>query len=103
MTRWSITLVVALVFGALLGLGYLAAGSLLLGQTKPVPAQAVPAAPKEPTSYRGIVKQVLPAVVSIETKAKTPARKKPAQRRPPAFDDPSIPEELRSSSKRCRS
>ncbi len=55
---------------------------------------ATQAVPREITSYRDIAKQVLPAVVSIETKAKATV-KKPAARRPLLPDNPGIPEELR--------
>jgi serine protease Do len=66
-------------------LGGFAAHSFLQGQ----PVVAPPAVVKELTSYRDVVKQVLPAVVSIE------ARKKPVKgRRAPDFD-PAIPEEIR--------
>jgi serine protease Do len=48
------------------GLGTYLGQSLLLGQ-----ATVAPAVPKEMTSYRDIVKKVLPAVVSIESQSKT--------------------------------
>jgi len=53
--------------------------------------------PKEIYSYRGIVKRVLPAVVSIEAEAKAKPRNKLKQptKRAPRFDDPRIPEEFR--------
>jgi serine protease Do len=53
-----------------------------------------PAVPRELTSYRDVVKKVIPAVVSIEAKA-------PAERKPPARDrrapqlPPGLPEEHR--------
>jgi serine protease Do len=53
-----------LIIGGLFG-GYLA-GSMLHGQTTPPPAST--SIPKELTSYRDIVKTVLPAVVSIQGK-----------------------------------
>src|SRR5262249_5265957 len=67
------------------------AGPLLQGQA-PTP----PAVPKELTSYRDVVKKVLPAVVMVESRAK-PAAKKPTARKrtPPQFDDERVPEELR--------
>jgi serine protease Do len=67
--------------------GAFLAGPLLKGQ-----APAVPALPKELTSYRDVVKKVLPAVVSIESKAKVvPARR--GRRQPPMEQE--IPEEFR--------
>src|SRR5262249_5971560 len=66
---------------------------LLRGQANaPAPA----AIPKEITSYRDVVKRVLPAVVSIESTAKPKAAQKPNQpRRRPQFDDQDVPEEFR--------
>jgi serine protease Do len=52
--------------------------------------------PKDLTSYRDIVKAVLPAVVSIEVKPKAVVRtKQQTQRQQPGFDDSQIPEEFR--------
>ena len=65
-----------------------AAGSWLHGQPVPQPV----ALPRELTSYRDVVKGLLPAVVSIETRAKP---KPGAPLHPPLFDDPRIPEEFR--------
>lgn len=84
MKRASVAVVLVL-SGALLGTAVSRSG--LQGQ--PI---AVPAIPKEMTSYRAIVKQVLPAVVSIESKSKPVARKLP--RRPQTEIDPRIPEEF---------
>lgn len=88
--RWTVALV-CLVAGATAG-GYLIS-PVLHGQDP-----AVPPIPKELTSYRGIVKKVLPAVVSIEAKALT-AAKAPTPRAPrfnaPRFNDPNVPEEFR--------
>ncbi|MBI1831043.1 MAG: trypsin-like peptidase domain-containing protein, partial [Planctomycetes bacterium] len=53
---------------------------------------AQPALPRELTSYRDVVKRILPAVVSIETYAKP---KPGAKANPQFFDDPNIPEEFR--------
>jgi len=90
MKRWSVT-IAALVVGALAG-SYLV-GPLLHGQQ----AAAPPALPKEMTSYRDIVKRVMPAVVSIDTQGKITRTK--ANVRPPIKnpfgDDPRIPEEFR--------
>jgi serine protease Do len=48
------------------------------------------------TSYRDVVKKVLPAVVMIESKAKPAAKKPTAKRRGPSpSDDPRVPEEFR--------
>src|SRR5262249_6817626 len=70
--------------------GTFLAGPLLEGQAPPVRV-----IPKELSSYRDVVKQVLPAVVSIEARAKpTPKAKKPAQRRR-LPDNADIPEEFR--------
>jgi serine protease Do len=67
--------------------GIFLAGPLLQGQ-----APDAPAIPKELTSYRDVVKKVLPAVVSIDSKAKVmPAR----QDRSRAPLDGQIPEEFR--------
>ena len=55
-----------------IALGVFHSGSISQGQ-HPV----MPAIPRELTSYRDVVKQVLPAVVSIEAKAKP---KRPAAR-----------------------
>jgi serine protease Do len=56
---------------ALGGLGGYIGQSLLQGQAAVTPA---PAIPKELTSYRYVVKKVLPAVVSIEAQSKADAR-----------------------------
>jgi serine protease Do len=62
MNRWSLA-IVGLVVGGVIG--SFVAGPLLQGQS-PAP----PTIPKELTSYRDVVKKVLPAVVSLEAKAK---------------------------------
>src|SRR4051812_23364240 len=69
-------------------IGALATHSMLQGQQPLKP----PAVPKEMTSYRDIVKGVLPGVVSIESKARPAARDR---RRGRAEIDPRIPEEFR--------
>ncbi len=86
MKRWSIV-IVALVLGAVGG-GYFV-GPWLHGQGGP-PA---PALPKELTSYRDVVKQVLPAVVSIEAHTKVAPRPKAKNKGRPLPDD--IPEPFR--------
>jgi serine protease Do len=87
--RWSIPLV-CLVVGGLSG--SFVAGPMLLGQNA-----TSPAVPKEITSYRDVVKKVLPAVVSIEGKVKANKTKTDQQspRRRSRPDDPFIPEEFR--------
>jgi serine protease Do len=78
----------ALLLGGLIGTSV--TGTLLHGEPSPAPA-----IPKEMTSYRDVVKKVLPAVVSIEAKVKPvkvkPPRKtasgEPAQRAPEKDDD----------------
>src|SRR2546421_5161189 len=89
MKRLSVAVVLVL-SGALLGT--VATRSSLQGQQPLAP----PATPKELTSYRDIVKGVLPAVVSIESKVK-PAAGAPARgsqrRRSRTQSEPRIPEE----------
>ncbi len=83
MKRCSVILGCLLLGGSV---GTFLAGPLLNGKDP-----AVPAIPRELTSYRDVVKKVLPAVVSIESRAKAaPAR---PRRRGPLEDD--IPEEFR--------
>src|SRR5687767_4151015 len=65
MKRWTV-FVSLLMVGALLG--GLATLSFLQGQAVP------PGMPKEAYSFREVVKQALPAVVSIEARVKSPAR-----------------------------
>jgi serine protease Do len=86
MSRWSIP-VATLLVGAILGT--FVAGPFLKGQQVPA---TPPAIPKELTSYRDVVKKVLPAVVSIESRAKTPARKSGKR---PLPDDGRIPDDLK--------
>jgi serine protease Do len=66
--------------------GTFVAGPLLVGQ-----APAPPAIPRELTSYRDVVKKVLPAVVSIDSRAKAAA---PGRRRRDPADEPP-PDEFR--------
>src|SRR5262249_34414605 len=72
---------------AVLGTGGLL-GTLLAGPLLRSPASApiTSAVPKELTSYRDVVKKVLPAVVSIEAKAKPAPRRPTGQGRLPAAD-----------------
>ena len=83
MKRFSIA-IVTLIVGFTAGSALV--GSWLHGQPQPAPL------PRELTSYRDVVKRVLPAVVSIETRAKV----KPGAKANPQFlDDPNLPEEFR--------
>jgi serine protease Do len=88
MKRWSL-IGTGLLLGALLGT--VITGSWLRGQNTAAPAPAVFA--RELTSYRDVVKRVLPAVVSIE--ARHTPKVKQAQKRAPGLDDEQIPEEFR--------
>ncbi|MBI3411897.1 MAG: trypsin-like peptidase domain-containing protein [Planctomycetes bacterium] len=74
-----------------LGLGAYLVGSFTHGQQANPAAQAVPG---ELVSYRDIVKKVLPAVVSIETKAK-PLQTNGKRPGTPLPDNPQVPEEFR--------
>jgi serine protease Do len=84
MKRFSL-IACCLVLGGLTGI--FLAGPLLNGQ-----APVAPAMPKELTSYRDVVKKVLPAVVSIAPRAKSVPGQR--DRRGPQQDD-QIPEEFR--------
>jgi serine protease Do len=93
--------VVCLIAGA--SAGSFIAGPWLLGQGAPgAPAEVrtATAVPKELTSYRDIVKKVLPAVVSIESRSKPKARPKDrtersGPRRPFPSQDFELPEDMR--------
>jgi serine protease Do len=88
MKRWSVALA-CLVLGGLAG-AYVAGGRLL-GDP---PADT--AVPKELTSYRDIVKKVLPAVVSIEARvAKASRGRGQAPRGRSPLDEGQVPEEFR--------
>jgi serine protease Do len=77
--------VACLSFGIILG-SYVAT-RLSHGQVAPPPGQPVAPVPAERTSYRGLVKRVLPAVVSLEIKS---VRARPGRPAEPARDsDPS--------------
>lgn len=58
-------------------------------------AQISPAVPKELTSYRDVVKNVLPAVVSIEHESKAVAMKAPKPRTQPWPNDFRLPDDFR--------
>jgi serine protease Do len=87
MKRWSLALA-CLLTGVLAG-GYFM-GPMLHGQP-PAPSTTL----KDVTSYRDIVKKVLPAVVSIETHAKVVRTKSKQPRRASPFEEFGIPEEFR--------
>jgi len=84
MKRWSV-FVACLLVGGLFGSAVTT--SLLKGE-----AQAPAVYPKELTSFRDVVKKVLPAVVSIE--ARQAAKTKPTRQRGPALDNQQQPEEF---------
>lgn len=74
-----------LVFGIVLGFSL---PSILTGAAKDDPV-----IPREMTSYRDVVKKILPAVVSIEAKAKTQIKREATPRRPAEI--PNLPEGFR--------
>lgn len=83
----------ALLLGLATG-AYFAGPMLVAQQTKPAPIE-IPSV--EPSTFRHMVKRVLPAVVSIdsETKVARTSVKTPKQPRKLPFDDSRIPEEFR--------
>jgi serine protease Do len=85
MLRWSVPLVCFVVGGVATGF---VARPMLEGKAA-APAAAVPA---EMTSYRDVVKKVLPAVVSIEAHARPTPHVK---RKPSTQEEPRTPEEFR--------
>jgi serine protease Do len=88
MARWSVS-VACLVVGGVAG-GFVA-GPMLHGDN-PAP----PAVPKELTSYRDVVKRVMPAVVSVEGKVKPKVRQdQRSPRRPARPAEERMPDELR--------
>jgi serine protease Do len=93
MKRWPIALVCLTIAGL--------AGALLFNNALQGQSSKPPIYPKELTSYREVVKAVLPAVVSVKSvpKAATTKREKsvqPRRRQRPNFEDmPGIPEEFR--------
>ncbi|MBV9121782.1 MAG: trypsin-like peptidase domain-containing protein, partial [Planctomycetes bacterium] len=94
MARWSVPLVCLLAGGSL---GLFLADPVLHGQNPPV-NQVVPPVtgiPKELASYHPIVEKILPAVVSIETKFKTKAKKDQSSRGSNPLDNQDVPEDLR--------
>ena len=80
-----------LVAGFLVAVGF-AAGSVFVGSWLHGQPGGQPPVPRPTESYRDVVKRVLPAVVSIETRAKAKAG---AAGNPNLFDDPRIPDEFR--------
>src|SRR5258708_6936229 len=89
MRSWSVVLA-SLFVGSVVG-GLVLLPFTLQGQGQ---SPAPPAVPKEMTSYRDVVKKVLPAVVSLESRAKPSAKAKQPKKRVPA-DDQQVPEEFR--------
>lgn len=87
MKRCSL-IVACLVVGALAG-AFLA-GPLLKGQ-----APVAPLLPRELTSYRDVVKKVLPAVVSIDSRPKAMPQRQRQQRRGRVPMDDEMPDEFR--------
>jgi serine protease Do len=87
-------LVVACVLAVGVAAGRWAGVTPVLGQSAASPAV------HEPTSFRDVVKKVLPAVVSVESKAKPEPRRTGAQNNPrrrvvPRLDDQQLPEDFR--------
>src|SRR6516162_7203523 len=82
MRRWTLGFACLLTGSAV---GLFVGNTFLQGQ-----ATAPPAVPKELTSYRDVVKKVLPAVVSIESRTKT-AKPVNGNRRPP-IDEGQMPD-----------
>jgi len=89
MKRWTLPALMLLLG---LGIGSSFLGSWLYGQNARPPQTPI-LMPRELTSYRDVVKHVLPAVVSIETHAKN--KLIGARSNPQLFDDPSLPDEYR--------
>ena len=89
MKRWSLSALV-LVLG--LGIGSTFVNPWLHGQNAQLPAAPAIVMPRELTSYREVVKRVLPAVVSIETHMKNTAVARPNVQVP---NDPNLPEDFR--------
>jgi serine protease Do len=87
MRRWSIPLVCFLVGGAA---GGLVADPILHGQN---PAPASTPMPRDLSSYREVVKKVLPAVVSIESRVKPKVRPEGQSRR--RAPENQLPEDFR--------
>jgi serine protease Do len=93
MRRWSLTLC-SVTLGALMAAGtawYLPISLHALA----APPVAVAAAPKEPGTFRDIVKKVLPGVVSIESRVKTTLKTRQPKSKPPADGQPQTPDDLR--------
>jgi serine protease Do len=84
MKRWTLA-IVCLMLGALLG--SFTMPRLLQGQAPAIIAAPQQPPPREPNSYRDIVKKVLPAVVSIETGPGARVQLPPGIERPPFNPD----------------
>ena len=94
MKRWSMVASLLVLGGVI---GTVITGSFLQGQN------AAPAVyPRELASYRDVVKKVLPAVVSIEARAKPSRPSRRRGQRPPIDDDRSCPRSSAGSSRTCR-
>jgi serine protease Do len=92
MARWSIAMM-CLVIGGIAG--SFVGGPALHGQNPPAAATAIP---QELTSYRDVVKRVLPAVVSVESRIRPTQkadRSNTPRRRPRSDMNEQIPEEFR--------
>jgi serine protease Do len=91
MSRWSIATGCLALVGAA---GFYWGANTLQGQ-----APSAPVFPKEMSSYREVVKRVLPAVVSIESKPAMPAKKAAPSKGQPARPrmqlPPGVPDEFR--------
>jgi serine protease Do len=91
MKRWSVALVCLMVGGL--------AGGLLFSNALQGQSSSPATYPKEVTSYRDVVKAVLPAVVSVESMPKATTAKKERsvqpRRRPRIETFPGIPEDFR--------
>jgi serine protease Do len=86
--------ITCLILGGLAGA--FVAEPILHGQNGQSNAPAATGVPKEMTSYRDVVKRVLPAVVAIDSTSKPKPAQRPNQpRRRPQLDDQGIPEEFR--------
>src|SRR5579871_733387 len=92
MKRWPVALVCLMLVGM--------AGALLFSSTLQGQSSSPTVVPKELTSYRDVVKKVLPAVVSITSKPKVAVSKRdrssrPKSQRPRIETFPGLPDEFR--------
>jgi serine protease Do len=92
MSRWLLAF--SLLAAGGVGGAYL--GTTFFQAKVPAHAAASAAIPRDLTSYRDIVKKVLPAVVSIESKSRPAPRKpEPQPRRRPQGEEGQVPDPLR--------